>query len=115
MRKAAQDGLRAGAAQGFGTILYKEGLLLSIALVKQPSDWFGHCQRAVATTIMPIIYGKPPTKAKNDASVVRFHDFIHGLTRAAVPGAHMVELFTWMRHLPPRSMPRNSASMDEQH
>ena len=71
-------------------------------MLTKPSDWYLHCQNAVASTIMAVIYGKPPVKAKSEATIEKFHDFIHQLTRAALPGANLVEIFTWMRHLPRR-------------
>jgi len=104
MRKAVQDGLRSGTAQGFGPVQYREALKLTVRTLTTPDDWYRHCQSAVASTIMTVIYGNPPANANSDANVERFHDFIHGLTRAAVPGAHLVELFTWMRHIPPKSV-----------
>jgi len=105
MRKAVQDGLREGASQGFGPVQYREGVVLAADMLTEPGDWFSHCQRAVASTIMPIIYGKALGGSKGEANVAGFHGFIHGLTRAAMPGANLVELFTWMRHTPSRFAP----------
>jgi len=102
MRKAAQDGLRPGASQGFGPVQYRESVVLAVNMLTEPSDWFYHCQHAVASTILPIIYGKALAGSKGEANVAEFHGFIHGLTRAAMPGANLVELFTWMRHTPSR-------------
>ena len=105
MRKSVHDGLRAGTSQGFGPVQYREGILLTMNMLTKPSDWYYHCQSAVASTIMTVIYGKPPVNTNKDASnasIERFHDFIHGLTRAAMPGANLVEIFPWMRHIPPR-------------
>jgi len=104
MRKAVHDGLRSGNSQGFGPVQYREGVLLATNMLAKPSDWYFHCQNAVALTIMTVIYGRPPVSANSDASIEQFHDFIHGLTRAAMPGANLVEIFTWMRHIPPRSV-----------
>jgi hypothetical protein len=107
MRKAVQEGLREasqdathGFAHGFKPLQYKESILLAVNMLAEPSDWFDHFRHAVASTIMPIIYGKTLDESKGERNVVGFHAFIHGLTRAAVPGAHLVELFTWMRHVP---------------
>lgn len=49
---------------------------------------------------MSIVYDHPPIKSEDEPYVVRINDFVERIVRAAYPGAHFVELFTWMRYLP---------------
>ena len=49
---------------------------------------------------MSIVYDHPPIKSEDEPSVVRINDFVERIVRAAYPGAHLVEFFTWMRYLP---------------
>jgi hypothetical protein len=50
--------------------------------------------------IMTLVYDSPVLKSVNDPSAVPLNDFVGQLSRAAFPGAHLVEFFTWMRYLP---------------
>jgi hypothetical protein len=102
MRKAAQDGLRTRAGQSFRPTQHKEAILPTVNILAEPTAWFSHFQRSVASTIMTTIYGKAPPESKSDENISKFHDFIHGLTRAAMPGANLVEIFPWMRFIPSR-------------
>jgi hypothetical protein len=104
MRKAVHDGLRSGTAHGFGTVQHGEAVLLAINMLSKSDDWYFHCQKTVASTIMQVIYGKPHSDADSNASIQSFHDFVHSLTRAALPGAHMVEIFPWMNYIPATSV-----------
>ena len=49
---------------------------------------------------MTLIYDTPVLENTNDPSAVSLNDFVDQLGRAAYPGAHLVEFFTWMRYLP---------------
>lgn len=49
---------------------------------------------------MSIVYAHPSIKSEDEPSVVRINDFVERIVRAAYPGAHFVEFFTWMKYLP---------------
>lgn len=50
--------------------------------------------------IMSVVYDTPVLQSEDDPSVARVNDFVERIVRAAYPGAHLVEFFTWMRYLP---------------
>jgi hypothetical protein len=49
---------------------------------------------------MSIVYAHPPIKSEDEPFVVLINNFVERIVRAAYPGAHLVEFFTWMRYLP---------------
>lgn len=49
---------------------------------------------------MSVVYDTPVLQSEDDPSVARVNDFVERIVRAAYPGAHLVEFFTWMRYLP---------------
>jgi len=51
---------------------------------------------------MSILYDYPTLENKDDETLKRIHTFIGRLSKAAVPGAYLVELFPWMMHIPER-------------
>ncbi len=102
MRKAAGDGLRTSTARSFQPLLYKEGLVLAVNIATKPGAWNSHFQRAVASTLMPVVYGDTPSKSIRDANIAKFNEFHRAMGRSSVPGAYLVELFPWMRHIPSR-------------
>lgn len=50
--------------------------------------------------IVAVVYDKPAVKDAEDPSVRDVNAFVARLVRSALPGAHFVEFFTWMKHLP---------------
>ena len=51
---------------------------------------------------MSILYDHPTLENEHDQTLKRIHTFIGRLSKAAVPGAYLVELFPWMMHIPDR-------------
>ncbi|KIM75101.1 hypothetical protein PILCRDRAFT_99039 [Piloderma croceum F 1598] len=49
---------------------------------------------------MSLTYDAPVLKNLDDPAVAPLDGFLAHLSRAAYPGAHLVEFFTWMRYLP---------------
>lgn len=50
--------------------------------------------------IVSLVYDKPPVTDSNDPTVSDINNFVARLVHAALPGAHFVEFFTWMKYLP---------------
>lgn len=99
MRKAAHEGLNKNIVNQYHPIQIKEAVLLANDLLAEPNRWVSHVRRTAASTIMSIVYDKPPT-SEQDPSIKRINDFAARLTRAAMPGAHFVESFPWMLRIP---------------
>jgi hypothetical protein len=56
--------------------------------------------RATASMVWSVVYDKPPILNSQDPQIAAVNDFITRIVRAAFPGAHYVEYFTWMKYLP---------------
>ena len=52
--------------------------------------------------VLSVVYDQPTIKSEQDKNVKLINDFVQRLTRAAYPGAHLVEFFPWMRYIPSR-------------
>lgn len=62
--------------------------------------------------IWDVIYDKPPITDVEDPEITRINDFTTRVVRAAFPGAHYVEFFTWIKYLP-RSVARWKRDAEE--
>lgn len=100
MRKATEQSFRTGTAQYNKIIQFESARQLAVEMLKDSNDWLGHVRQAVAATIIEVTYGKSPQYLKYRENVLKFQAFVDGITRAAMPGAHYVEMFPWMRYLP---------------
>ena len=47
--------------------------------------------------ILGVVYDKPTINSCHDPRVAYVNDFIARIVRAAFPGAHYAEYFTWMK------------------
>jgi len=102
MRKATHEGFNKSVTKRYHPVQYREAILLASALFSQPSRWDAHFRRSAASSVMSMVYGTPPVTSEDDPSVKNVNDHVARLTRANLPGAHLVELFPWMRYLPSR-------------
>ncbi|THU96695.1 cytochrome P450 [Dendrothele bispora CBS 962.96] len=100
MRRVTHEGLHKGIAKNYFPVQEKEAIYLAAAMIKDPSSWDEHCRRTAASTIMSLIYDTPLIKDEKEPSVAYINDCVARITRAASPGAHYVEQFTWMKYLP---------------
>jgi hypothetical protein len=100
MRRAAHEGLSKNVVESFKKAQFTEAVLLAFALLAQPATVDNHLRRSAASMIMSVTYDRPPIVSELDSSVKAINDFVARLTRAALPGAHFVEFFPWMRYIP---------------
>lgn len=100
MRRAAHEALGGDAIENYCPTQVTEALILTDGLLKTPNGWDGHMRKSAASTIMSIVYAHPPIKSEDEPSVVLINNFVERIVRAAYPGAHFVEFFTWMKYLP---------------
>jgi hypothetical protein len=101
MRKALHEGL-SKSAESFKVSQINEAILLTSGLLSQTATWDKSFRRTTASLMMSVIYDYPPIVSEQDSGVGAVNDFLARLTRAALPGAHLVEFFPWMRHIPSR-------------
>ncbi|KAH9059541.1 cytochrome P450 [Lactarius vividus] len=79
-----------------------EAILLTSGLLAQPAMRDQHIRRTTASIAMTITYDTPssPIVSEQDPRVKAIDDIMARVTRATLPGAHLVELFPWMLHIP---------------
>ena len=102
MRRAAHEGLTKSVVETFKRPQFNEAVLLASGLLAQPATMDNHLRRVAASMIMSVTYDMSPIVSELDPGVKAVNDFIARLTRAALPGAHLVEFFPWMRYIPSR-------------
>lgn len=102
MRRAAHEGLHKGFAQNYTPVQHMEGVILTSGLISRPHEWDRHLRRTAASAVIAMVYDTEPILDETDPTIQSVNDFVARLTRAAMPGAHFVEFFTWMRYLPAR-------------
>ncbi len=99
-RRAGHELLTKVAVRDYHPTFRKEALLLVSSIFKNTDDLEKHIQRSSASATMSILYDYPTLENEHDETLTRIHAFIDRMSAAAAPGAHLVELFPWMIHIP---------------
>ncbi|KAI0051887.1 cytochrome P450 [Auriscalpium vulgare] len=100
MRRAAHEGLGPNTAKDFHDVQRREAVILASDLLANPNARNAHMRRATASTILSVIYDFPSIKSEDDPDLMKIDHHIDRHAKAAAPGAHLVEIFTWMSYLP---------------
>ena len=79
-----------------------EAIVQASDLLISPALWDQHFRRAAASMTLSVFYGYPTLKSGQDPVVEGINDFAERLFTAAFRGAHPVQIFPWLRHLPSR-------------
>jgi hypothetical protein len=101
-RRAAHEILTKVVVRDYHPVFSKEAVLLASAILKNPGTLDKHIQRSSASATMSILYDYPTLENEHDETVTQIHAFISRMSAATAPGAHLVELFLWMIHIPER-------------
>jgi len=101
-RRATHEVLTKVVVRDYHPILRKEAILLASAILENPDASDKHIQRTSASATMSILYDYPTLENEHDETLTKIHTFIDRMSAAAAPGAHLVELFPWMVHIPER-------------
>ena len=104
MRRASQEALTKTAVQRYHPILTKQATVLASALLNKPESRDQHFQRAVASTIVSILYDVPTLTSKQDNAVQDISRALNSSLRAAA-GTSFVEFFPWIVYVPQKSRP----------
>jgi hypothetical protein len=80
----------------------KEATILASSILDNPEALIEHIDRFAASATMTILYDYPTLEDKYDKAIMEIHAFIERLSAASAPGAHLVDLFPWMMHIPER-------------
>jgi cytochrome P450 len=100
MRKACHEAFNKAMVKRYHTTQTTEAILLASGLLDEPTEWDKHFRRTAASMILSVVYSYPTIVSGRDHTVEAINDCAERLTRAAYPGAYLVEFFTWMRYIP---------------
>ncbi|KAJ3512156.1 hypothetical protein NLJ89_g3687 [Agrocybe chaxingu] len=100
MRRASHEGLHKAVTPNFHPTQMKEAAILASEIISTPKNWDNHLRRAATSVIASIVYDTPTLKSEEDPLVMEVNQFTARLTKAALPGAHFVESFPWMKYIP---------------
>ena len=103
-RRAAREGFTKPVVRDYHPILFKEAILLASALLHNPEAREKHFQRCSASATLSIVYDYPTLETEDDKTLKEIHAFNDRASAACAPGAHLVEVFPWMIHIPDRSV-----------
>jgi hypothetical protein len=79
-----------------------EAVLQASDMFASPSRWDQHFRRVATSMTLSVVYGHPTLESEQDHIIEAIDDFADRLLRAVTPGAHMVQIFPWLRHVPNR-------------
>ncbi|SRR6266436_1114603 len=102
MRKASNERLSTSSVKEFYETQTKEAVLQACDLLAEPAQWSRHFRRTAASMSLSVVYGYPTLTSEEDHTVRVINNFTTSLFNAVYMGAHLVEFFPWMRHLPSR-------------
>ena len=100
LRKAANVGFVKESVKRYYEKQITEAVLLASDSLTNPAQWDQNVTRSAASMILSVVYGHPPMTTEKNHIVDLIMDVASRLTRAAYPGAHLVEIFHWMRYIP---------------
>ncbi|KAI9442979.1 cytochrome P450 [Lactarius indigo] len=101
-RRAIHQNLSKTAVLSYHNILREAAVLLTSASLADPGALENHFQLAATSTIMSVLYSYPTLESEEDETVQAIYAFIDRISRAAAPGAYLVDLFPWMLYIPER-------------
>jgi hypothetical protein len=102
MHKAADEAFSKNSIKGFYETQMTEAVLLACDLLVNPAQWDRHLRHAAASETLSVVYGYPTLTSEQDHIVVAINDFSERIFKEAFMGAHLVQFFPWLRHLPSR-------------
>ena len=102
MRKAANEKLSTSSVKGFYETQTTEAVLQACDLLAEPARWDRHFRRTAASMTLSVVYGYPTLTSGQDNIVRVINDLAERLFNAVYMGAHWVQFFPWLRHLPSR-------------
>jgi hypothetical protein len=105
------------AAEKYQRLQEVEAATMVVGMINDSDHWDDHLRRyfyyfsvlligliysssTAASSLLSAVYGCPPIESKDDPRVTRINEVLNRLSRAALPGAHFVENFPVMKHLP---------------
>ncbi|KAH9975165.1 cytochrome P450 [Russula compacta] len=101
-RRAAHEMLTKEAVRTYHPVLFKEAIYLTSTILENADVLDKHFKSTSASAMMSILYNYPTIEKEHDNTLAEIHAFVSRVTTASAPGAHLVEFFPWMTHIPER-------------
>ena len=102
MRKSADEGFSKSSVKAYCDTQMTEAVIQACDLLVNPAQWDRHLRRAAASETLSVIYGYPTLTTEQDHIVVAINDFSERVFKVGFVGAHLVQFFPWLRHIPSR-------------
>ncbi|ESK97859.1 cytochrome p450 [Moniliophthora roreri MCA 2997] len=100
MRRAAAEAMSNSAMKKYSELQETEAVLLVGDILRDPSNWDAHLQRAANSLVLAAVYGMPPIRDHHSPDIARVNRYVEMCLHACAPGSFLVEYFTWMQYLP---------------
>ena len=84
----------------FHPVLHREAIILALELMKNPSDREALLRRHSLSIMLSINYNLPPAQSDSDPLILEIIERTRNISQSLEPGAHLVELFPWLRYAP---------------
>ncbi|KAI8625989.1 cytochrome P450 [Xylariaceae sp. FL1651] len=88
------------AAANFHGLQHAEMAHFLLHVLQRPEDLATHIRRSVGTTVLEIAYGYTAETDGHDFLIDMVGDSMDKFARAAVPGAFMVDIIPFLKHIP---------------
>ncbi|KAH8824059.1 cytochrome P450 [Flagelloscypha sp. PMI_526] len=98
-RRVSHEALKIQVAPQFRPLQLSEARLTVEYILNSPDDVNKHLIHSNASFGLRSIFGTPTLKA-DDYRIERIIEIVDRIAEAGVPGAFLVEFFTWMQYLP---------------
>ncbi|KAI0273355.1 cytochrome P450 [Gloeopeniophorella convolvens] len=102
MRRAAQDSFSKNVVKNYHEIQAREAIFLAHSVLADPVDMDKHMRRTSASMIMSVVYDLPPIEVDDNPNVAKINKHNERVLATTQPGAHWVEFFPWLKHVPSR-------------
>jgi hypothetical protein len=102
MRKASNELLSKESTERFHETQVAEAVVLVSDSLAEPAQLEQNFRRSSTSMALSVIYGHPRITSEENHIADLINDFIHRIACAGCPGAHLVEIFPWMRYIPSR-------------
>jgi hypothetical protein len=101
-RRAAHEALTKSMVCDYHPTYRKEAIILASSILDNPEALTKHLSRASASATLSVLYDYPTLEDEHDKTLTEIHTFINRMSAANALGAHLVEFFPWMMHIPER-------------
>lgn len=88
------------AVAGFQDLQMAEIGHFLLHVLRDPENLLSHIRKAVGAMVLKLAYGYTAEPHRDDVLITMIGDAMDKFARAAVPGAFMVDLFPFLKHLP---------------